>query len=264
MKLEIGDNGPTVFNLQIALRKLVDPELEPSGVFCAKTETALKLWQQETYVTGTIDEPTMLLMEKSLIMPSFRHTMTIPEEKNFSKGRKGYKVKFIIIHRINTDLQEKGNIYPHFSIAYEGSIIEHINTRDTAWHAADLNIQADKWINEQSVGIGLVNIGKFFLKNIKGQPLPFYKDRNNRDTEYDQEMFGYADKKDKEIFAPYKKEQYQSLVKLVLDLKSYYSVETVYFRDDISLNPNDSNKVNNFPMEEFYESIKALKPIRGD
>ena len=99
---------------------------------------------------------------------------------NFDNRRKNIKIKYIIIHYTETkDLTDalkilcnpNKKVSSHFVIDLDGAIFRIVDENKRAWHAGVSFWKKDKYLNDVSLGIEIVNDGKkkftaFQIKNL--------------------------------------------------------------------------------------------------
>ncbi len=80
--------------------------------------------------------------------------------RNYTPGRNGAKIEFVVVHH-NAGALSAQAIYElwmtqrsasaHYQVDIKGTVSQHVNDWDTAWHAGD------QWANERSIGIEHAN-----------------------------------------------------------------------------------------------------------
>lgn len=76
---------------------------------------------------------------------------------NYSQGRRGEQIKYVVIHTMQGTLRgtkawfadPKAMCSAHFSIGFDGELIQHVGEADTAWHTGNWQY------NKTSCGIEL-------------------------------------------------------------------------------------------------------------
>jgi len=96
----------------------------------------------------------------------------ITNSPNYSiKNRKKNKIKFIIIHytgmqsgRVSIErlTSKKSGVSSHYLISRKGEIVKMVDEKNIAWHAGKSKWKNIISLNEQSIGIELVNKGHQF------------------------------------------------------------------------------------------------------
>ena len=97
-------------------------------------------------------------------------TIVFNSPNHFTKTRKK-KIKFIVIHYTGMQSERacierlsdnKSQVSRHYLINRIGSIIKMVNEKNTAWHAGKSKWKNSTNLNDQSIGIELVNKGHQF------------------------------------------------------------------------------------------------------
>jgi N-acetyl-anhydromuramyl-L-alanine amidase AmpD len=107
-------------------------------------------------------------------VPPGRNNLAWHQSPNYTKGRR-YTVDTIVLHHtaggslagtVKWFSTKESRVSAHFTVGRDGSIVQHVSTYDTAWHAGvakDHNGRTG--INHRSVGIEIDNRGN-------GEPYP--------------------------------------------------------------------------------------------
>ncbi len=179
--LKPGAKGAAVKQLQEALVKLghlksSDYHSAP-GVFGPKTEAALKAFQKAHGVgaTGIYGPQTRAALTKALAAPKPETPTTTTQGKpamtwvaspNFSERTR--KIDTIVLHHtgpggtsgtVNTFKSKASQVSAHYVIGRDGKIIQMVKDQDKAWHAGASSFKGKTDINQNSIGIEIVNDG---------------------------------------------------------------------------------------------------------
>lgn len=93
---------------------------------------------------------------------------------NFKKKFISEKLKYLIMHFtggttlegvVNTFLNKDMKVSAHIIIDRDGTVIQMVPFNYIAWHAGKSEWKGKKWLNNYSIGIEFVNVGKLTEKN---------------------------------------------------------------------------------------------------
>lgn len=155
------------------------------------------------------------------------------KSQNFDNRTKNVKIKYIILHYTETKTFEealkllcskKRKVSSHFLIDKKGTIFNLVDERKKAWHAGISCWEKNKNLNNNSIGIEIVNEGE-------------------------------------EARAKYPKKQIDSLIILLKNLKKKYEIETKYFLAHSDIAP--SRKMDPgifFPWQKLSEQSLGIFP----
>ena len=139
---------------------------------------------------------------------------------NFDNRRKNIKIKYIIIHYTETkDLNDaleilcnpNKKVSSHFVIDLDGKIFRLVDENKNAWHAGVSFWKKDKYLNDISLGIEIVNDGKKKFTAIQIKNLVLLLQKLVKDFGVNnQNILGHSDvapkrKIDPGIFFPWEK-----------------------------------------------------------
>jgi N-acetyl-anhydromuramyl-L-alanine amidase AmpD len=101
-------------------------------------------------------------------VPPGRNKIAWHQSPNYTPGR-SMAVDTVVLHHTASDNlagtvkwfeMRESRVSAHFTVGKDGSIIQHLSTYDTAWHAGrSLDFFGRTSVNRFSVGIEIVNIG---------------------------------------------------------------------------------------------------------
>lgn len=225
--------GPGVFGprTEDALQEFQSKHgLKSSGVYGPSTRTALAEALEErtpqSQTGGTGDTDTTPTAQASSATPQKPPVTWIPSPNHSSRTR---KIDSIVLHHtgpgglsgtVNTFKSSAAQVSAHYVVGRDGKIVQMVKDQDKAWHAGTSAFHGKTDINQNSIGIEIVNDG---------------------------------DGKQ-----PYTEAQYKALEKLLPHLASKYKIPAANLTTHKAIAVPHGRKVDPSPNFDFARAKKAM------